>query len=104
MQEETGAPAQKPEEANLDWKPTAHTAPGPGIEPGMHWCKAREVTLHYLLPPSLYVEPKKSLLWNTSISVHVQIPTLAHSQSVTNIITIGSCPVDLVVFRHTNAL
>ena len=41
----------KPAEASLDWKPIAHTVLGPGIEHGMHWCKAREVPLRYLLPP-----------------------------------------------------
>ena len=37
-------------EASLDWKPIAPTAPELGIEPGTHWCKAREVPLRYLLP------------------------------------------------------
>ena len=28
-------PGEKPAEASLDWKPNEHTAPGPGIEPGL---------------------------------------------------------------------
>ncbi len=28
-------PGEKPAEASLDWKPNGHTAPGPGIEPGL---------------------------------------------------------------------
>ena len=28
-------PREKPAEAGLDWKPNGHTAPGPGIEPGL---------------------------------------------------------------------
>ncbi len=31
----TGVPGEKPAEASLDWKPSGHTAPGPGIEPGL---------------------------------------------------------------------
>ncbi len=34
-------PREKPAEASIDWKPVAHTVPGPGIEPGLtgaqHW-------------------------------------------------------------------
>ena len=46
-------PGEKPAEASLDWKPIAHTALGPGIEPGTHWCKGREEPLRYL-PPLAY--------------------------------------------------
>ncbi len=36
MQEEKkGVPREKPAEASLGWKSNGHTAPGPGIEPGL---------------------------------------------------------------------
>ncbi len=35
MQEENWSTQEKPAEASLDWKPNGHTAPGPGIEPGL---------------------------------------------------------------------
>ena len=27
-------PGEEPTEASVDWKPNAHEAPGPGLEPG----------------------------------------------------------------------
>ena len=50
MQEENWSARGKSAEASLDRKQNAHSMPGPGIEPETHWCKGREVPLHYLLP------------------------------------------------------
>ena len=40
-------PVDKPAEASLDWKANGHTAPGPGVEPGL---SGPRKALRHLLP------------------------------------------------------
>ena len=52
----TGEPGEKPAEASMDWKPNAHKAPGPGLEPGTSVVQGEGTTAAPPAPPKQTID------------------------------------------------